>query len=1014
MKRLIAISLIVILISAQAVAMVELNINQSISNIENPNVFFESLIYDDISQIMNLKKEDINSTDPFLYLSKTINIPVNDLSTQLNNENQHTLILSDSVPYNQPGLPLIPMKKIMVSLPKNAIVHDLVLNDHSIQKCNKELTFQITPKPLFWSVNETPMHNISSEIIENNINDALKNELYPGKLFSSTIGKNSTNTTAIIHLFPIQYNLNTKETFVVANGTISIFYQLDTENETSPLDNTNSFENLIITPPLFKRQAEKLKEFHDKRGTPTEIVTTTWIKTNFKKSEYPPILGYANFSFRDRIQKYDDVLARKIISYISSLSTNTHLQFITLLGNAIHVPASYYFGDVDYPVPTDFYYSSPDLDLIPNYCVGRLPVNSILEASKVIDKILNWNPTSNQMSNVAIAGGIPFNSEFFIGELITIDSVNRGIFDGFSIDKFYRTEERFEKEDITSLLQNDFGLLYMICHGNTNLIAVEEGRISAKDLIRMPENSNAPIISCIACSSGSYDTHVIKQGYSLDKTSFGEGVLLSKGAGIAYIGGSRTNDGYPIFTLDHGRVEISKETYMAGLLTYVNQAYTNNYDHLGELTKYAAETYLTKNDMSEYFNLYHYFSFVLLGDPALILPSRNPQNPSYILPETVPTDILGYQPYNSEYDDYSGSIGLGAIDEEIVYDSYTDSPGIEVKKIETGDYLNLEVFTSTHSTQNGKASIPLKIDTLDLTLLRFESNDGKEDWQYIRPIRPVDDDYNLLTPGLNETRWNRIQDAINQVNLKDPIYVFNGTYNEQIIIDKPCIITGEDRFSTIIDGEGYDNVITIYSDDVILSDLTIEHCGKNPWNSAISIQPRKTWNPKSIIIQDNRIQNNKNCGIYIDNPNQYRSPTISLLSNNIAYNNFGIFINSGVKENYLIGNNIYGNNYGLYVVYSQDDIINSNNFENNGIGLFFKDIEDTKLFFNNFIQNTQHCQFTEPKNIVFSSNYWDNWIGNLFKRDIRIPKIINGIHDPEQTFLSQLEIDRGPSKTPYV
>ena len=120
----------------------------------------------------------------------------------------------------------------------------------------------------------------------------------------------------------------------------------------------------------------------------------------------------------------------------------------------------------------------------------------------------------------------------------------------------------------------------------------------------------------------------------------------------------------------------------------------------------------------------------------------------------------------------------------------------------------------------------------------------------------------------------------------------------------------------------------------------------------------------------------------------------------------------GVKENYLFGNNIYANNYGLYVVNSQDDIINSNNFENNGIGLFFKDIEDTELFFNNFIQNTQHCQFTEPKNTVFSSNYWDNWLGNLFKRDISIPKIINGVHDPEQTFLSQIKIDRNPIKEP--
>ena len=148
MKRFIALSLIVILVSAQAVAMVELNINQPISNIENPNVFFESLAHEDISQINNLKTGDISSTDSFLYLSKTIDLSFNEPSIQLNNEQQHTLVLSDSVPFNQPGLPLIPMKNIMISLPKNVIVHDIVFNKYSIQKCNKELTFQVTPKPL--------------------------------------------------------------------------------------------------------------------------------------------------------------------------------------------------------------------------------------------------------------------------------------------------------------------------------------------------------------------------------------------------------------------------------------------------------------------------------------------------------------------------------------------------------------------------------------------------------------------------------------------------------------------------------------------------------------------------------------------------------------------------------------------------------------------------------------------------------------------------------------------------
>ncbi len=962
-----------------------------------------------------LSEEKINSrktNSQIYYKNQSFAISEQELSVQ-QMKNQLSIHLENSTVFNQPGLPLIPMKTITLSLPKNVSVQQINVIDYKTHKYSKTITFQQTPAPHFWSVNETPLEQHADEIIQESVIKAKQQTLYPGVPLSYTLGKNNTHTKAIIHLYPIQYQFDTKETYVISNGTITISYTKNDEQQTESITQ-ESAENIIITHPTFHLQAKKLQQFHNNQGTESEVVTTNWIKSNFEPSEYPPVMGYKDFSFRDRIRKYDDELARKIISFLQSQSTNTNLQYITLFGNALHVPPSYYFGYTYYPVPTDFYYSSPDLDLIPNYRIGRLPVHNILEATRTVNKIVNWNPTDNQMNNVAIAGGIPFNSAFFIGELITVDSVNRGFFDGLNLDKFYRTDERFENTDITSALKNDYGLIYMISHGNANLVVAEEGRISARDLIRMPKNDNAPIFSCIACSSGSYDTHLIKQGFlSMDKTSFGEGMVVSKGGGIAYIGGSRTNNGYPILTLNDGRVEITKETYMAGLLTYVNQAYKDNVDNLGDLTFFAYETYLEKNDLTDYWNQYHYFDFVLLGDPALQIPERSFEQESYQQPETNADQPVGFSPYYSSSDDYNGTIAIQAIDETITYESSTDSPFINLKRIETGEYTNVEVNTSTYATQQDTATIQFTAEPGSMKLLRFETEDGKEDWLYYKPVRPVDASYSTETKGFNETRWNKIQQAIDHCNEYDPIYVFEGTYNESIVIDTIVHLQGENRSSTIIDGNGNDDVVRILSDGVLIEDFTIQHCGKNPWNAGISIQPKKSFKPLPIVIQDNTIQNNKNCGIYIDVKSGLLSPTIAITGNDIIYNNFGIYIQNGEVQKEISLNSISGNNYGMYMVSSKKDAILANTIENNYVGLVLNDVKQEEIRFNNFIENTQHCQFTETARTKFDSNYWDNWIGLRFNRHLPIPKLINGYHDRDLNLRSQFKIDLHPSSEPY-
>ena len=94
----------------------------------------------------------------------------------------------------------------------------------------------------------------------------------------------------------------------------------------------------------------------------------------------------------------------------------------------------------------------------------------------------------------------------------------------------------------------------------------------------------------------------------------------------------------------------------------------------------------------------------------------------------------------------------------------------------------------------------------------------------------VDDDYNASTPGWQYDHFNVIQDGIDAVAENGTVYVYNGTYYENIIINKSITLMGEDRNTTIIDGNHAGDVINITADNVRIRGFTIINSGN--WSYA--------------------------------------------------------------------------------------------------------------------------------------------------------------------------------------
>jgi parallel beta-helix repeat protein len=212
--------------------------------------------------------------------------------------------------------------------------------------------------------------------------------------------------------------------------------------------------------------------------------------------------------------------------------------------------------------------------------------------------------------------------------------------------------------------------------------------------------------------------------------------------------------------------------------------------------------------------------------------------------------------------------------------------------------------------------------------------------------------------------YTTIQEGIYAASSGDTIYVYNGTYYENIVIDKLIFLLGENKNTTIIDGRVAGNTIKVNADNVVIKDFTIQHSGLIYPNSGINLSSNfniiegnlitdnfygmTLYFSSENIIKGNTIQNDDHCGIYLS-----RSSNNTIVNNTIKnhqYNGIGIYYNS--DNNLILGNNFNNNGFcGVNIRISSLNNVIENNFSDNNIGIHLplKNIEDKNYFTNNNI-----------------------------------------------------------------
>jgi len=385
--------------------------------------------------------------------------------------------------------------------------------------------------------------------------------------------------------------------------------------------------------------------------------------------------------------------------------------------------------------------------------------------------------------------------------------------------------------------------------------------------------------------------------------------------------------------------------------------------------------------------------------------NSNTTNKTIVVDNAIPNAIINISS-NIQIEGNSVSFNSSSSDSDGSITNYTWDFGDE-----TTDYT----ASSTHTYSNSG------IYSVNLTITDDDGGINYTTKTMIVAGALADDNYQQDDPQNHS--WDTVQEAINDVNDDDIIYVYNGNYSESLTINRSISLYGEDCKKVKIQSLG--TVIDIVNESVNMDGFTIDggtiniqinnvnncsisNCDVNNSINGIKIT---SGSDNNTISQCNIT--NSTYGVFVSGSyNWIGSKNIKQLNNDSFFNQnrYGIYIDNSY-DNMIIGCNIdatppqtggpplasYGislddseNNsifctniynagntgYGIYLDDSVDNNICHNIIEDNDYGVFLTSSSDNHIAMNNISNN----DLSGVTIIMMSSSnnyiYWNDFILN--------------------------------------
>ncbi|MFH1100944.1 MAG: NosD domain-containing protein [Methanobacteriota archaeon] len=368
--------------------------------------------------------------------------------------------------------------------------------------------------------------------------------------------------------------------------------------------------------------------------------------------------------------------------------------------------------------------------------------------------------------------------------------------------------------------------------------------------------------------------------------------------------------------------------------------------------------------------------------------------------------------YASAYNNTYGYIGLVQVNwfvETSPSNAYTEPPEGTMSRFNSGTIPDYSATWIADDGYGNQAQVVFHIINSPI----FVDDDAESGWY-------------------DETHVSSITEALSIVSFGQTITVNTGIYPENIVIDKPVKLVGENQTLTVIDGQQIIDVITIIANNVVVTNFsvtnssqswdfysgfgiglytshnTISRClitknnhgivssgsDNNITGNIIENQTRVgilIYSGSKNLIQENTFSNNSECAIYLEDTTQniLKNNHISIID--VYYIGYGIALNMNTYQNIIEANSITtleseeGYSWGIGLWQASNNIITKNYIYNNSEGINLFGSCDNLITENTFINNS-NCgieiwyswlETYSVRNRIYHNNFINNLISNV-------------------------------------